>query len=56
VCIDHRSTAGLGFAIADRLAAEGCRIVLNGLAIVEEQERAPDNRRTGAASRSASKP
>jgi 3-hydroxybutyrate dehydrogenase len=36
------STAGLGFAIADRLAAEGCRIVLNGLATAEEQERARD--------------
>jgi 3-hydroxybutyrate dehydrogenase len=34
------STAGLGFAIADRLAAEGCRIVLNGLAAPEEAERA----------------
>jgi 3-hydroxybutyrate dehydrogenase len=36
------STAGLGFAIADRLAADGCRIVLNGLASIEEQERARD--------------
>ena len=34
------STAGLGFAIADRLAAEGCRIVLNGLASREDSERA----------------
>ena len=34
------STAGLGFAIADRLAAEGCRIVLNGLAPPEDSERA----------------
>jgi 3-hydroxybutyrate dehydrogenase len=34
------STAGLGFAIADRLAAEGCRIVLNGLATTGEQQRA----------------
>ena len=34
------STAGLGFAIADRLAAEGCRIVLNGIASAEEAERA----------------
>ena len=34
------STAGLGFAIADRLAAEGCRIVLNGLAAPEDGERA----------------
>jgi 3-hydroxybutyrate dehydrogenase len=34
------STAGLGFAIADRLAADGCRIVLNGLATAEEQARA----------------
>jgi 3-hydroxybutyrate dehydrogenase len=37
------STAGLGFAIADRLAAEGCRVVLNGLAAAEEQERARDD-------------
>jgi 3-hydroxybutyrate dehydrogenase len=36
------STAGLGFAIADRLAAEGCRIVLNGLGSADEQERARD--------------
>lgn len=36
------STAGLGFAIADRLAAEGCRIVLTGLAGADEQERARD--------------
>ena len=34
------STAGLGLAIADRLAAEGCRIVLTGLAGPEELERA----------------
>ena len=33
------STAGLGFAIADRLAAEGCRVVLNGLARPEDAER-----------------
>ncbi len=36
------STAGLGFAVADRLAAEGCRIVLNGLAPTGKQERARD--------------
>jgi 3-hydroxybutyrate dehydrogenase len=36
------STAGLGFAIADRLAAEGCRIVLSGLATDDEQKRARD--------------
>jgi len=34
------STAGLGLAIADRLAAEGCRIVLHGLATPDERERA----------------
>jgi len=34
------STAGLGFAIADRLAAEGCSVVLNGLAGPEDAERA----------------
>lgn len=34
------STAGLGFAIADRLAAEGCRIVLNGLAAPADDEKA----------------
>ena len=34
------STAGLGRAIADRLAAEGYRIVLHGLAAPEELERA----------------
>lgn len=34
------STAGLGFAIADRLAAEGCSIVLSGLAQADEVERA----------------
>lgn len=32
------STAGLGLAIADRLAAEGCNIVLNGLAEAHEAE------------------
>jgi 3-hydroxybutyrate dehydrogenase len=36
------STAGLGLAIADRLAAEGCDIVLNGLGNADEQERARD--------------
>jgi 3-hydroxybutyrate dehydrogenase len=30
------STAGLGFAIAEALAREGCNIVLNGIAPVEE--------------------
>jgi 3-hydroxybutyrate dehydrogenase len=34
------STTGLGFAIADRLAAEGCKIVLNGIASAEDAERA----------------
>jgi 3-hydroxybutyrate dehydrogenase len=34
------SVAGLGFAIADRLAAEGCRIVLNGLASAADAEKA----------------
>jgi 3-hydroxybutyrate dehydrogenase len=33
------STAGLGLAIADRLAAEGCRVVLNGLASAAEGAR-----------------
>ena len=44
------STAGLGLAIADRLAAEGCRIVLNGLEAPEQRERARDDlmRRRGA--------
>jgi 3-hydroxybutyrate dehydrogenase len=36
------STAGLGFAIADRLAAEGCRIILNGLVTGGEDERPRD--------------
>jgi 3-hydroxybutyrate dehydrogenase len=36
------STAGLGFAIADRLAAEGCRIILNGLGPAGEAEQAQD--------------
>jgi len=34
------STAGLGYAIADRLAAEGCRIILNGLAPAQDAENA----------------
>jgi len=34
------STVGLGFAIADRLAAEGCKVVLNGIASAEAAERA----------------
>ncbi len=34
------STTGLGFAIADRLAAEGCKVVLNGIASPEKAERA----------------
>ncbi|MCL2430583.1 MAG: SDR family NAD(P)-dependent oxidoreductase, partial [Alphaproteobacteria bacterium] len=44
------STAGLGFAIADRLAAEGCRIVLTGLAGPGELERAREElaRKRGA--------
>jgi 3-hydroxybutyrate dehydrogenase len=37
------STAGLGFAIADRLAADGCRIVLTGLAPPDELTRARDD-------------
>ena len=37
------STAGLGFVIADRLAAEGCHIVLNGLAAPEDAQRARDD-------------
>jgi 3-hydroxybutyrate dehydrogenase len=43
------SVAGLGFAIADRLAADGCRIVLNGLAdpAQAEQVRADLGRRRG---------
>lgn len=32
------STSGLGFAVAERLAAEGCDIVLNGLGTEEELE------------------
>jgi 3-hydroxybutyrate dehydrogenase len=36
------STAGLGFAIADRLAAEGCRVIINGLATEQDGERARD--------------
>ena len=32
------STSGLGLAIADRLAAEGCNIVLNGLAGDSEEK------------------
>lgn len=32
------STSGLGYAIANRLAAEGCRIVLNGLAPPQDAE------------------
>jgi 3-hydroxybutyrate dehydrogenase len=34
------STAGLGYAIADRLAAQGCRIILNGLASADDAEQA----------------
>src|SRR3954447_861437 len=34
------STAGLGLAIADRLAAEGCNIVLNGLGDAAQAETA----------------
>lgn len=34
------STGGLGFAIANRLAAEGCHIVLNGIAAPDDIERA----------------
>ena len=30
------STAGLGFAIAEALAAQGCNIVLNGIASADE--------------------
>jgi 3-hydroxybutyrate dehydrogenase len=33
------STAGLGYAIAGRLAAEGCRIILNGIASADDAER-----------------
>ena len=32
------STGGLGFAIAQRLAQEGCAVLLHGLATPEETE------------------
>jgi 3-hydroxybutyrate dehydrogenase len=32
------STSGLGYAVAERLAADGCNIVLNGLGNIEEIE------------------
>jgi 3-hydroxybutyrate dehydrogenase len=37
------STAGLGFAIAEALAAQGCNIVLNGMAPAEEGAAAQHN-------------
>ena len=45
------STGGLGHALADRLAAEGCAVLLHGIAAPEEGEAlARDHGRRGTAS------